>query len=94
MLAHDCLVVIVAAESSDEDDSSAPDAVLASVEVVVVVDFDATVVASAPIEPSKATTPHASTKVARTAAAMRRRNRRIRQARAASFSWATAEGMP
>jgi len=81
-------VVIVAAESS------ALDAVLASVEVVVVVGVDATLVASALIEPSKATTPQARTKVARTAAAMRRRNRRIRQARAASFSWATAEGMP
>jgi hypothetical protein len=95
-------VVIVAAASSDEDASSALvsslDAVDESVEEVVVSDVevavDATVVVSAPIEPSKATTPHARTKAARTDATMRRRSRRIRRARAASFSWAMAEGMP
>ena len=60
----------------------------------VVVAVDATVVVSAPIEPVKATTPQASTNVASREATMRWRSRRIRRARAASFSWARAEGMP
>ena len=60
----------------------------------VVVAVDATVVVSAPIEPVKATTPQASTNVASREATMRRRSWRIRRARAASFSWARAEGMP
>ena len=61
--------------------------------VGVVVPVEATVVVSAPIEPSKTTAPQARTKVASVAATTRWRIRRIRRARAASFSWARAEGM-
>jgi len=75
----------------DEPVASVEDEVVVS-DVVVAV--DATVVVSAPIEPLKATTPQASTNVASREATMRRRSWRIRRARAASFSWARAEGMP
>jgi uncharacterized protein GlcG (DUF336 family) len=93
VLAHDWLVVSVDESSEDEDVVVSSDVVDEGV-AVVVADVEAIVVVSAPIEPSKATTPHASTNVATTAATMRRRSRRIRRARAASFSWAMAEGMP
>jgi hypothetical protein len=102
VLAHDWLVLNV--EPSSEDDVSLLvvsllDELVASVEDEVVVSdvvvaVDATVVVSAPIEPLKATTPQASTNVASREATMRRRSWRIRRARAASFSWARAEGMP
>jgi hypothetical protein len=81
VLAHDWLVLSVE-PSSEEDVSSSLDEVVVSVEedddeVVVsdvVVAVEATVVASAPIEPSKATTPHASTNVASAEATMRWRS--------------------
>jgi hypothetical protein len=59
--------------------------------VAAVVLTCAVVVVSAPIEPSKATTPQASTNDARTAAITRWRIAEIRRARAARRSW--AEGM-
>jgi hypothetical protein len=65
---------------------------VSSVEVVVDsgvgVEACAVVVGSAPIEPSKATTPHASAKAATVPAITRRRMRRMRAARAARSSWA------
>jgi hypothetical protein len=106
VLAHDWLVVSVDESSEEVDVSSEDEDVVVSSDddvdddvvdegvAVVVADVEAIVVVSAPIEPSKATTPHASTNVATTEATMRRRSRRIRWARAASFSWAMAEGMP
>jgi hypothetical protein len=95
VLAHDWLVLNV--EPSSEDDASLlvvssleDEAVVADVVVAVA----ATVVVSAPIEPVNATTPQASTNVARTAATTRRRSVAMWRARAASLSWGEAEGMP
>jgi hypothetical protein len=95
VLAHDWLVLKVEPSSEDEDPVSEDVSVelVESVDVVLV-PVEATVVDSAPIEPSKATTPHASTNVARIEATTRRRRERTRRARAASLSWAMAEGMP
>jgi hypothetical protein len=76
VLAHDWLVLSVEPSSEDEDPVSEDDEEDVSVELVesvdvVLVPVEATVVDSAPIEPSKATTPHASTNVARIEATTR-----------------------
>ncbi len=89
LVAHDWLVVIVAAELSCEGE------VVESVEAVVVAfEVEATVVVVAPLEPSKATTPCGRGRTRRGwKATIRCRITRMRRARAASFSWAMAEGM-
>jgi hypothetical protein len=72
VLAHDALVVREEPSSEDDEDEDVSVEVVESVSVVVaVVPVDAMVLVVVPIEPSKATTPHASTNVARIEATTR-----------------------
>jgi hypothetical protein len=77
VLAHDWLVLSVEPSSEDVDEPVSEEDVSSLDEVVVSdvgVAVEATLVVSAPIEPSKATTPHVSTNVASADATMRWRS--------------------